>query len=86
MLGYVLNDLGRHEEAVQVWRELDAALEGDIEALRNIAGLSLQSRRSRDALAAFERLLTFEPDPAEVARLETAVQELRSNLDEEKTP
>jgi spermidine synthase len=86
MLGYVLNDLGRHDEAVKVWRDLDRALEGDKEALRNIAGLSLQKDRAADALAAFEKLMTLEPDPAEVVRLEAAVEELRTNLGGGKTP
>jgi tetratricopeptide (TPR) repeat protein len=79
LLALVLNDLSRPEDAVAVWRELDTALDGDADALRNIAGLSLQLKRPEDALAAFRRLLEIEPDPDEIARLEAAVGELKQN-------
>src|SRR5262249_6494874 len=75
-LGYTLNELGRHDEALQVWRELDESLEGDGEALRNIAGIALARRQPAEAAGAFRKLMTIEPDPGEIAKLEAAVREL----------
>jgi len=76
-LARALNDLGRHQEALAVWRELDRQLEGDVEALRNIAGLSLEGHNTRDAVAAFQRLREIEDDPELIRRLDEEIARLR---------
>ncbi|HZI95290.1 MAG TPA: tetratricopeptide repeat protein, partial [Patescibacteria group bacterium] len=78
LLARALNDLGRHPEALVVWRELDEMLHGDSEALRNIAGLSLEIRRPQDAVAAFRRLREIEDDPDIIERLDAEIRRLES--------
>jgi tetratricopeptide (TPR) repeat protein len=75
-LARALNDLNRHPEAIEVWRELDKQLEGDAEALRNIAALSLEVRRTRDAAAAFRRLRDIEDDPETIKKLDEEIARL----------
>ncbi|HET9482082.1 MAG TPA: fused MFS/spermidine synthase [Candidatus Polarisedimenticolia bacterium] len=79
LLGYTLNDLGEHAEAIDVWRDLNRRLDGDMEALRNIAGLALKLERPSEAVEAFRRMKPLEGDPAilawidaEILRIETA--------------
>ena len=78
LLARTLNDLGGREEAVAIWRDLDKRLEGDTEALHNIAGLSLAMRRPGDAIAAFERLREIEDDPAAILEIDDAIAQLRT--------
>jgi tetratricopeptide (TPR) repeat protein len=78
LLARALNDLGRHPEALVVWRELDEMLHGDSEALRNIAGLSLEIKRPQDAVAAFRRLREIEDDPDIIERLDAEIRRLES--------
>ncbi len=75
-LARLLTRLGRHGEAEAAWRDLDRQVGGDQEALRVIAGLSLQGRRPHDAAEAFRRLRGLEADPDILRRLDAAIQEL----------
>ncbi|MGH9870740.1 MAG: fused MFS/spermidine synthase, partial [Candidatus Polarisedimenticolia bacterium] len=76
LLALVLNDLERNEEALGVWYELDRALEGDPEALRNIAGLSLEMKRPADAMEALRKLTEVEADPVEMERAQATLAQL----------
>ncbi len=76
MLGAALNRTGPVDEAIETWSDLDSRLNGDGEALRNIAGLSLRRGRPGDALDAFRRLRTIESDPEAIARIDAAIHEL----------
>ncbi|HKY33100.1 MAG TPA: fused MFS/spermidine synthase, partial [Candidatus Polarisedimenticolia bacterium] len=78
LLGYALNDLGRHQEAVATWRDLDRALDGDIESLRNIAGLCLQLGRPSEALEAFRKWRGLEPDPGQIEAIDRSIAELEA--------
>jgi tetratricopeptide (TPR) repeat protein len=76
LLGQALNDLGRHQEAIEVWRDLDKEMEGDEEALQNIAGLSLALKHPSDALAALKRLRDIEDDPESIRRIDETIRKL----------
>ena len=78
LLAQTLNELGGHEEAVATWRDLDNRLEGDEEALHNIAGLSLAMRRPDDAIAAFERLREIEDDPAVITQIDDSIRQIKA--------
>jgi len=78
LLARGLNDAGQHEEALAIWREVDAMAEGDGEALRNIAGLSIRLGRVADAVAAYRRLQEVEGDPAAIAEIESLIQRLET--------
>ena len=79
LLAQTLNELGGHEEAIATWRDLDRRLDGDEEALHNIAGLSLAMHRPADAIAAFERLREIEDDPDVITEIDDAITQVRKN-------
>ena len=78
LLGQTLNDLGRHQEAIEVWRDLDKEMEGDEEALQNIAGLSLALNHPSEALAALRRLRDIEDDPEAILRIDETIRKLEA--------
>ncbi|HEY3174890.1 MAG TPA: fused MFS/spermidine synthase [Candidatus Polarisedimenticolia bacterium] len=86
LLARTLNDLERQEEAIQVWRDLDKEMEGDAEALRNIAGLAMRMKRPADAIAALRRLSDIEEDPEAIRGIDQTIGRLQSGIDPSSAP